>query len=290
MNISHPGYSSEWSIAFLSTGAFRRLVILVASVCAWSNHCPMRAAGVFRAGAFAQDISPTQFPASVNGGRKASFADSIHDPMHARSMVLSDGRHEIVVAPARPPRAPGEQIGIVARSLADAAKAAYDTIKWETNTTLDSQEVNVRLKVRKASPTELEDAKRIVATPPRDRDGQWDDRRAIYAREAIKLAEFPDEMPVNLQVHRIGNLSIAATSAETFVEIGLEWKKLSPFQGHFTLSLANGYSGYLPTPEQHAFGGYETWRARTSYLETRASVKLTERLEVMLASLKERAR
>ena len=42
----------------------------------------------------------------------------------------------------------------------------------------------------------------------------------------------------------------------------------------FTISIANGYYGYLPTPDQHALGGYETWRARSSYLEVNASEKI----------------
>ena len=46
------------------------------------------------------------------------------------------------------------------------------------------------------------------------------------------------------------------------------WLALRPT---FTIELANGYNGYLPTPEQHALGGYETWRARSSYLEVNAS-------------------
>ena len=55
-----------------------------------------------------------------------------------------------------------------------------------------------------------------------------------------------------------------------FVEIGLEIKKKSPLKPTFTIELANGYNGYLPTPEQHELGGYETWRARSSYLEVDA--------------------
>ena len=58
---------------------------------------------------------------------------------------------------------------------------------------------------------------------------------------------------------------------ETFVEIGLEIKKQSPLKPTFTIELANGYNGYLPTPEQHKLGGYETWRARSSYLEVDAA-------------------
>ena len=41
-----------------------------------------------------------------------------------------------------------------------------------------------------------------------------------------------------------------------------------------SLTMANGCDGYLPTPEQHALGGYETWRATSSYLEVEASRKI----------------
>lgn len=34
----------------------------------------------------------------------------------------------------------------------------------------------------------------------------------------------------------------------------------------FVVELANPYYGYLPTPEQHKLGGYETWPARSSSL------------------------
>ncbi len=186
-------------------------------------------------------------------------------------------------------RNPGEQIAIVARNVADAAMGAYDTIKWDSTTTLDTVEEDISLGVRKATPEELEHAKQLLATTPKDKDGQWADPKAIYAREAVKLADYPDQVPVKLQVHRIGNLSIAAIPCEVFVEIGLDLKENTPFARHFTISLANGYNGYLPTPEHHAWGGYETWRARSSYLETQASVKITDRLKAMLAQLKQRA-
>ena len=51
-------------------------------------------------------------------------------------------------------------------------------------------------------------------------------------------------------------------------------KAQSPFKPTFTVELANGYNGYLPTPEQHRLGGYETWRARSSYLEVEAAPKI----------------
>ena len=67
------------------------LLLLVASLLA-----PPVQAAEFRAGAFAQDISPTKFPAPVNGNMKGAFAGEIHDPMHARCLALFDGKTELV--------------------------------------------------------------------------------------------------------------------------------------------------------------------------------------------------
>ena len=69
------------------------------------------------------------------------------------------------------------------------------------------------------------------------------------------------------------------------VEIGLELKKKSPLQPMFTIELANGYNGYLPTPEQHKLGGYETWPARSSYLEVEASTRISKSLSELLAEV-----
>lgn len=68
-------------------------------------------------------------------------------------------------------------------------------------------------------------------------------------------------MSVKLQALRIGELGIVAIPCEVFTAIGLDIKKMSPMKKTFTIELANGYNGYLPTPEQHKLGGYETWRA-----------------------------
>mgnify|MGYP000981135279 CR=1 FL=1 len=81
-------------------------------------------------------------------------------------------------------------------------------------------------------------------------------------------------------------LTVAAIPCEVFVEIGLDLKKNAPLTRHFTISLANGYNGYLPTAEHHKLGGYETWRARSSYLEVEAADKITARLKAMLAKFK----
>ena len=66
------------------------------------------------------------------------------------------------------------------------------------------------------------------------------------------------------------------------VEIGLEIKAKSPFKHTFTIELANGSYGYLPPPNQHKLGGYETWLG-TCILEEQASVKITKVLLELLA-------
>ena len=81
----------------------------------------------------------------------------------------------------------------------------------------------------------------------------------IYARESILLTRMPDTVPVTIQALRIGDLGIVAIPCEVFVEIGLHLKAKSPLKPMFTIELANGYNGYLPTKAQHALGGYETW-------------------------------
>jgi hypothetical protein len=81
-------------------------------------------------------------------------------------------------------------------------------------------------------------------------------------------------------------LGIVAIPCEVFTEIGLEIKRRSPLKPTFTIELANGYNGYLPTPQQHELAGYETWRARSSYLEVEASPRIVETVLKLLEEVK----
>src|SRR5688500_6723366 len=99
------------------------------------------------------------------------------------------------------------------------------------------------------------------------------------------LAESPEEVSVPLQAVRIGDVGIAAIPFEVFAEMGLEIKARSALKPTFTISQANGAFGYLPTPEQHKLGGYETWLG-TNRVEVDASRKITEAVLDMLGTLK----
>lgn len=133
--------------------------------------------------------------------------------------------------------------------------------------------------VRKPSQSAVDMAKGILAKANKT---VLTTQAEIYARETILLEKYPEKVPLILQAFRVGDLGICAIPCEVFTEIGLELKKKSPFKPTFTIELANGYNGYLPTPEQHQLGGYETWRARSSYLEIDASPKITQTLLELL--------
>lgn len=102
----------------------------------------------------------------------------------------------------------------------------------------------------------------------------------------MSAAEAPEQqITVQLQAIRVGDFAVCAIPFETFVEIGLDLKKRSPFARTMVVGLANGRHGYLPTPEQHQLGGYETWLG-TNRVQEDASVLLVNELLEMLAELK----
>ena len=142
-------------------------------------------------------------------------------------------------------------------------------------------EREITLDMRKPTAEGYEKAKQVLAT---EDESTLPRRAKPYARRAIRLYEGPDTTDIKLQAVRIGDLGITAVPFETFVEIGLKLKSVSPLRPTFTIELANGANGYLPTPEQHEWGGYETWLG-TNRVEKQASVKITETLLELLKAV-----
>jgi neutral ceramidase len=172
-------------------------------------------------------------------------------------------------APGRQPEY--ERIRLVADSVARTAFAAYQKIEHRDAVSLAMAEKEIELGVRRPRVADLARAREILAAA---KDKGLKTLSEVYARETVLLADYPPTVRLKLQAVRVGELGIAAIPCEVFSEIGLEIKKRSPLKPAFTIELANGYNGYLPTPEQHKLGGYETWRARSSYLEVDASRKI----------------
>ena len=107
-----------------------------------------------------------------------------------------------------------------------------------------------------------------------------------YANETMRMRGWPPIKETVVQAIRIGELGIATSPCETFVETGLAIKAASPLRPTFTIELANGYGGYLPTPQQHDWGGYETWPARSSNLEIQAEPKIRAEILRLLNEVK----
>lgn len=183
----------------------------------------------------------------------------------------------------RKPQPPYAQIHKVADAIAQEAVRVAKTIEYRDHVTLDARAADLTLGVRKPGPEDLARAESVIAMA---KGPAMKTPEEIYARETMLLSKYPAEVPVNVQAIRIGSHGIVAIPCEVFVEVGLEIKAESPFKPTFTIELANGYNGYLPTKAQHALGGYETWRARSSYLEVDAASKLTERALKLLRELK----
>lgn len=189
----------------------------------------------------------------------------------------------------RPPREPFEQIRIVAQKAADTAWLAHRKIeKHQPNVRLGMLQRNITLKLRKPSAEDLAAAKIVLAVKNKDKEAmeKLPNRAKNYAGSAVSAAENPEEtLTVPLQAIRVGDYAVCGIPFETFVEIGLDLKKRSPFAQTMVIGLANGKHGYLPTLEQHKLGGYETWLG-TNRVQEDTSVILTNNLLEMLAELK----
>ena len=183
---------------------------------------------------------------------------------------------------AAPRRAPFEQIRLVADSVAQTAFGVYQEIKFQDWVPLAVREADIQLGVRRPNADDLERAKKILEDA---KEPVLKSLVEVYAREQVLLSSFPEQVPVKLQALRIGSLGIVAIPCEVFVEIGQELKLKSPLKPTFTIELANGYNGYLPTAAQHQLGGYETWRARSSYLEVDAAEKIVAKVLELLGEV-----
>lgn len=187
----------------------------------------------------------------------------------------------------RPPREPFEQIRIVAQKAADTAWFAHRKIeKHRSDVRLGMLQREITLKLRRPSAQDVAEAKAVLAVKDKDAIEKLPRLAKNYAGSVVNAAEREEEtITVQIQALRIGDLAVCGIPFETFVEIGLDLKKRSPFPQTIVVGLANGRHGYLPTLEQHKLGGYETWLG-TNKVQEDTSVILTDNLLEMLAELK----
>lgn len=173
---------------------------------------------------------------------------------------------------------------VVANDVAQEVFRVYKTIDYQNWVSLQAAQSELTLETRKVSPEMLENAKKVLARPATEKP-LYHSLERTYAEHLLQFnEEWPAKIDIILQTFRIGDLGVAAIPFETFAETGLEIKSKSPFKPTFTIELANGAYGYLPTPEQHEVGGYETWLG-TNKVEKNATRKIVAELLSLFSKL-----
>jgi len=229
------------------------------------------------------DISADYYGAFADRIQQLLGADRLDPPFVAMLANGTSGDINNINFRRKPePKQPYEQIQAVANAVAAEVHRVCRTLQYQDWVPLGVEQTEINLGVRRPCEEEVARAETILAEA---KGKALRTSEQIYARETVLMKDYPSQVPLILQAMRIGDLGIAAIPCEVFAEIGLAIKQKSPFKQTFTIELANGYNGYLPTPEQHKLGGYETWRARSSYLETEAAPKILDTLMALFARL-----
>lgn len=165
---------------------------------------------------------------------------------------------------------PNWKIDEYARGLVAIAHGAYGKIQFAANADLAMAESRLNLNYRIPDAQRLEWARKIIeklaGKPPKTTE-------EVYAREQILLHE-KQSTNVVCQAIRIGEIAIATTPTETYALTGIKLKLQSPLEKTMVIELANGGDGYIPPPEFHPLGGYNTWAARSAGLEVLAEPKI----------------
>jgi len=160
------------------------------------------------------------------------------------------------------------------RGVAGAALTALARMDWRKGATVAADAVKVGAQVR-ASTTAERKAARALLKRTKVTAG---DVETVYARELLEVDKMRRQRPARrLEVMgvRLGNALFWGVPAEFFQAFAAEVGAESPFKHTCCVELANGYNGYVCTPESFNGGGYEIRTARSSFLEPGAGARIS---------------
>jgi hypothetical protein len=225
-----------------------------------------------------QDISADYFGLFSNG-----LQDQLDPGKTGFVAMMSHGcsgdiwRHDYEKSPER--GKDGPTIEQYSADMIALALKAIDGIDYESPASIAMSETRMILNYRVPDKQRLEWAQKIVAEMG---DRLPKTQPEVYAKEQIILHE-RQKTEIVVQGIRLGeHIGIATTPNETYALTGLKIKAASPLPQTMVIELANGGDGYIPPPEQHLLGGYNTWPARSAGLEVNAEPKITEAAIQML--------
>ncbi len=263
-DIVKPAGPTDPEVSFLSVQALDgRAIALLAN---YSLH--------YIGGVPKHDISADYFAVFANRMQELLLKDNTETPFVG---IMTNGTsgdiNNVNVQGKAPKDPPYQKMKFVANDIAEKVHRSLQGIKYQPWLKLQAKQTEQKLNVRKPTEKQLALAKQIFALPEDAKPINHPLERT-YAQRITQLQnEWPAEISVILQTFRIGDLQIAAIPFETFAETGLALKAQYPKNKTFTITFANGSYGYLPTPEQHKLGGYETWLG-TNRVEIEASRKI----------------
>ena len=174
---------------------------------------------------------------------------------------------------------------LIGEDIADAVCTNLDDIIWEDKADLAINYVDIELGLRKISVDDLEDAFELFSKTDYEALSYLDPNlmNKVYAREQVLLTAYDASIVFPIQCFKIGNNLIGGLGGEFFTETGVSLK--SQFSNYFTICLANDYVGYVPPKHEIEKGGYETWRARSSFLDEEAEEKIRNKMVEILNEL-----
>jgi len=118
---------------------------------------------------------------------------------------------------------------------------------------------------------------------------------AVFVNEIIGTWEYMRRLAlrhptgdIEVQVMRLGDAAVAGFGGELFCEVKHALQDASPFAHTFFSSMTNGGTGYVPTREAFAHGGYETCTGVASQFVEEACALLKESALRQLLALGER--
>lgn len=177
-------------------------------------------------------------------------------------------------------RRTGEAVG--AAAIQALAKADYFS-----DATLDVFGSRIRVPIRSVEPRERQEArKRLGKAVPAE-----DDIEAIYARELLLVDALRRRTPqwaIEIQAVRLADAALWTVPAELFQAFAERIRESSLFPHLLCVTLANGYAGYVCTPDAFAAGGYENRTARSSLLVPEAGDRIVQAVGRLLGRLYER--
>ena len=203
--------------------------------------------------------------------------DADEDPPFVAMMAngTSGDINNISFPKPRPSQPPYQHMRQLAGDLAGKVNTAIGNVAWKDSVALVARYREAEISWRRIDDDLRTWAKEAKSKPPSA--SGTESLSYFYAERVMELAQASQPALAPLQVLRLGDICIGVSPCETFAEIGLEFKKRSPFAKSFMVSLGHTYLGYLPTPRHFELGGYETWPG-TNYLEPQASVKIMDAL------------